>query len=120
MEDVHRAGGIMVILGELARGGLLHQDACSVHSGTLRQAIAAWDVNSGHAGREAQDFYRAAPGGVRTKEAFSQDRYYAELDMDREQGCIRDHAHAYSQDGGLAVLYGNLAPNGCKIGRAHV
>src|SRR3546814_8830926 len=132
MEDVHRAGGIMVILGELARGGLLHQDACSLPICTLRQAIAAWDVNSGHAEREVQDFYRAAPGGVRTKEAFSQDRYYAELDLDREQGCIRDRAHAYSQDGGLAVLYGNLAPNGCivktagvdesilRIGRAHV
>lgn len=120
MEDVHRAGGIMALLGELARADLLHLDAGNVHSGTLRQAIAAWDINSGHATQDVMDFYRAAPGGVRTSEAFSQNRHYTEPDLDREGGCIRDRAHAYSQDGGLAVMYGNLAPNGCIVKTAGV
>lgn len=120
MEDVHRAGGVIGILGELARAGLLNLDVGNVHSGTLRQAIHAWDVNSGHATPEVQEFYRAAPGGVRTTEAFSQNRHYDSLDVDREHGCIRDKAHAYSQDGGLAVLYGNLALNGCIVKTAGV
>ena len=120
MEDVHRAGGVIGILGELARAGLLNLGVGNVHSGTLRQAIDAWDVNSGHAAPEVLDFYKAAPGGVRTTEAFSQDRHYDSLDVDREQGCIRDQAHAYSQDGGLAVLYGNLALNGCIVKTAGV
>jgi dihydroxy-acid dehydratase len=120
MEDVHRAGGIMAILGELARANLLHLDVGNVHSGTLGQAIAAWDVNSGSATEEVRSFYRAAPGGVPTQVAFSQDRYYEDLDTDRENGCIRSKEHAYSQDGGLAVLYGNLAPKGCIVKTAGV
>jgi len=120
MEDVHRAGGIFGILGELARAGLLNLDVGNVHSGTLRQAIDRWDVNSGHASDEVLDFYRAAPGGVPTQVAFSQDRYYDTLDVDREGGCVRSREHAYSQDGGLAVLYGNLAPNGCIVKTAGV
>ncbi|MDX3895902.1 dihydroxy-acid dehydratase [Pusillimonas sp.] len=120
MEDVHRAGGIFGILGELARAGLLNLDVGNVHSGTLRQAIDRWDVNSGHASEEVLDFYRAAPGGVPTQVAFSQDRYYDTLDVDREGGCVRSREHAYSQDGGLAVLYGNLAPNGCIVKTAGV
>lgn len=120
IEDVHRAGGILAILGELARAGLLHLDVGNIHSGTLGQAIAAWDINSGNATQEVQDLFKAAPGGVRTQVAFSQDRYYQELDLDREKGCIRSKAHAYSQDGGLAVLYGNLAPNGCIVKTAGV
>ena len=120
MEDVHRAGGIFGILGELARAGLLNLDVGNVHSGTLRQAIDRWDVNSGHASAEVLDFYRAAPGGVPTQVAFSQDRYYDTLDVDRQGGCVRSREHAYSQDGGLAVLYGNLAPNGCIVKTAGV
>lgn len=120
MEDVHRAGGIFAILGELARAGLLNLDVGNVHSGTLRQAIDRWDVNSGHASEDVLDFYKAAPGGVPTQTAFSQDRYYDTLDVDRETGCVRSREHAYSQDGGLAVLYGNLAPNGCIVKTAGV
>ncbi|WP_017522972.1 dihydroxy-acid dehydratase [Pusillimonas noertemannii] len=120
MEDVHRAGGIFGILGELARAGLLNLDVGNVHSGTLRQAIDRWDVNSGHASAEVLDFYRAAPGGVPTQVAFSQDRYYDTLDVDRQGGCVRSREHAYSQDGGLAVLYGNLAPKGCIVKTAGV
>src|SRR5690606_61998 len=120
IEDVHRAGGIMGILGELARAGLLNLDVGNIHSGTLGQAIATWDVNSGQASQAVQDFYKAAPGGVRTQKAFSQERYYQQLDIDRKAGCIRSREHAYSQDGGLAVLYGNLAPNGCIVKTAGV
>ena len=120
IEDVHRAGGIMAILGELARAGLLNLEVGNIHSGTLGKAIEAWDVNSGHASPEVQEFYKAAPGGVRTQVAFSQDKHYQRLDLDREKGCIRSREHAYSQDGGLAVLYGNLAPNGCIVKTAGV
>jgi len=120
MEDVHRAGGIMAILGELGRAGLLNLDVPNVHSGTLRAAIAAWDVNSGQASQDVQDFYRASPGGVPTQTAFSQDRHYDSLDLDRASGCVRARDHAYSQDGGLAVLYGNLAPKGCIVKTAGV
>ncbi len=120
MEDVHRAGGIFGILGELGRAGLLNLDAGNVHSGTLAKAIETWDVNSGSATAEVLDFYKAAPGGVPTQVAFSQDRHYADLDLDRAGGCIRAAEHAYSQDGGLAVLYGNLAPNGCIVKTAGV
>ncbi|MBB5214613.1 dihydroxy-acid dehydratase [Parapusillimonas granuli] len=120
IEDVHRAGGIMGILGELGRAGLLNLDVGNIRSGTLRQAIADWDVNGGAATAEVQEFYKAAPGGVRTQVAFSQNRHYRELDLDRENGCIRAREHAYSQDGGLAVLYGNLAPKGCIVKTAGV
>ncbi|QIM48735.1 dihydroxy-acid dehydratase [Pusillimonas sp. DMV24BSW_D] len=120
IEDVHRAGGILGILAELARADLLNLDVNNVHSGTLRHAIAQFDVMSVSARNEVGDFFRASPGGIPTQTAFSQDRYYDELDLDREGGCIRDKAHAYSQDGGLAVLYGNLAPNGCIVKTAGV
>ncbi|MHA1569543.1 MAG: dihydroxy-acid dehydratase domain-containing protein, partial [Alphaproteobacteria bacterium] len=119
MEDVHRAGGVFAILGELERGGLLHRDVPTVHSATLGEAIEHWDV--GRTGDErARELFHAAPGGVATTEAFSQSRRYAELDLDREAGCIRDIAHAYSADGGLAVLYGNIAEEGCAVKTAGV
>ena len=120
MEDVHRAGGVMAILGELARAGKLNLDAGNVHSGTLGKAIEQWDVNSGHATEEVKEFYMASPGGIPTQVAFSQDRQYLSLDVDRARGCIRNHEHAYSEDGGLAVLYGNLATNGCIVKTAGV
>ena len=119
MEDVHRAGGVFGILGELDRAGLIQHDVPTVHARTMAEALALWDVRF-TGDRKRRDFYRAAPGGVPTTVAFSQDKRYADLDLDREQGCIRDRAHAYSQDGGLAVLYGNLALNGCVVKTAGV
>jgi dihydroxy-acid dehydratase len=119
MEDVHRAGGIMAILGELERGGLIDRSAPTVHSGTLGDAIDRWDVQRSNDPAVAE-FFRAAPGGVPTQVAFSQSKRYASLDLDREAGCIRDVAHAYSQDGGLAVLYGNIAEEGCIVKTAGV
>jgi dihydroxy-acid dehydratase len=119
VEDVHRAGGIMAILAELARGGLLHRDVPTVHSVTLGAALDAWDVRVTDSERP-HAFFRAAPGGVRTTEAFSQDKHFAELDLDRESGCIRDMEHAYSKEGGLAVLFGNLAEEGCIVKTAGV
>ena len=120
IEDVHRAGGIMGILAELGRAGLLNTEVGNVHSGTLGNAIKNWDVKSPEVNPGVLEFFRASPGGVPTQVAFSQNRYYDSLDLDREGGCIRDKAHAYSQDGGLAVLYGNLAPNGCIVKTAGV
>src|SRR5690625_5214197 len=114
VEDVHRAGGILGILAELARGGLLNLDVGNIHSGTLGEAIKNWDVLGDNA-KAVERFYLSAPGGVPTQTAFSQDRYYESLDLDRANGCIRDMAHAYSEDGGLAVLYGNLAEDGCIV-----
>lgn len=119
MEDVHRAGGIMAILGELDRGDLLHTDVSTVHEPTLAEALAKWDV------RQTNDpavhtFYQAAPGGIRTIEAFSQSKRYDVLDLDRATGCIRSIENAYSQDGGLAVLYGNIAEDGCIVKTAGV
>ncbi len=119
MEDVHRAGGVMGILGELDRAGLLHRDVPTIHSPTLGDALEHWDVRRTR-DQKVLDFYRAAPGGVPTQQAFSQERRYPDLDLDREQGCIRDKAHAYSQDGGLAVLHGNLAEDGCIVKTAGV
>lgn len=119
MEDVHRAGGIMAILAELGRADLLNLNVGNVHSGTLREAIKRWDVKGDNV-KAISDFFRASPGGIPTQVAFSQDRYYQELDTDRAKGCIRDKANAYSQDGGLAVLYGNLAINGCIVKTAGV
>jgi dihydroxy-acid dehydratase len=119
MEDVHRAGGIMAILGELDRGGLIDTDLPTVHSPSLRDALARWDVKQTQS-ESVRSFYSAAPGGVPTQVAFSQDRRYAELDLDREGGVIRDVAHAYSTDGGLAVLFGNLAEDGCIVKTAGV
>ncbi|MCJ2017972.1 dihydroxy-acid dehydratase [Methylobacterium sp. E-065] len=119
MEDVHRAGGIMGILGELDRAGLIDTTVGNVSAGTLAGALARWDVR-GAPSASVQTFYRAAPGGVPTQVAFSQDSRFDELDIDREGGVIRDAAHAYSQDGGLAVLYGNLAEQGCIVKTAGV
>jgi len=122
IEDVHRAGGVMAILGELDRGGLLDTSVPTVHSPTLADALDRWDVGGarGPVAEEVATFYRAAPGGVRTTEAFSQERRWPTLDLDREQGCIRSVDHAYRRDGGLAVLAGNLAPDGCIVKTAGV
>jgi dihydroxy-acid dehydratase len=119
MEDVHRAGGIMAILGELDRAGLLHRDLPTIHSTSMGLALEHWDVRR-TTDEKVKTFYRAAPGGVPTTVAFSQDKRFAELDLDRANGCIRDKAHAYSQDGGLAVLYGNIAEDGCIVKTAGV
>ncbi|SFL59222.1 dihydroxy-acid dehydratase [Methylobacterium pseudosasicola] len=119
MEDVHRAGGIMAILGELDRAGLIDTETGNVSAGTLGAALARWDVRNDPS-VSVQNFYRAAPGGVPTQVAFSQESRFDELDLDREGGVIRDAAHAYSQDGGLAVLYGNLAEQGCIVKTAGV
>jgi len=119
MEDVHRAGGIMAILGELDRAGLIHRDVPTVHSKTLGDAFEQYDVMRTK-DEAIHTFYRAAPGGVPTQVAFSQNRRYNELDVDRANGCVRDKAHAYSQDGGLAVLHGNIARDGCIVKTAGV
>ncbi|BBP05886.1 dihydroxy-acid dehydratase [Sulfuriferula plumbiphila] len=119
MEDVHRAGGVMAILGQLDRAGLLHRDLPTVHSKTMAEALEKYDV-SRTADETVHQFYRAGPGGVPTQVAFSQDRRWPDLDLDRANGCIRDKAHAYSQDGGLAVLHGNLALDGCIVKTAGV
>ncbi|MCL6262770.1 dihydroxy-acid dehydratase [Craterilacuibacter sp. RT1T] len=120
MEDVHRAGGVMAILAELDRAGILHRDLPTVHSPSMGDALAVWDICVNNPDSETHRFYRAAPGGVPTTIAFSQSMRYPELDLDRAQGCIRDKAHAYSQDGGLAVLYGNIAERGCIVKTAGV
>ena len=119
IEDVHRAGGVIGILGELDRAGLVHREVPTVHSRTLGEALDRWDVVRSEA-EEARTRYLAAPGGVPTQVAFSQDARWPELDLDRAHGCIRDVEHAYSRDGGLAVLYGNLAPDGCIVKTAGV
>jgi dihydroxy-acid dehydratase len=119
MEDVHRAGGIMAILGELDRAGLLHTALPTVHSATLGDALNAWDIGRSD-NPSVREFFRAAPGGVPTQTAFSQDRRWDELDLDRENGVIRSAEHAFSQDGGLAVLSGNLALDGCIVKTAGV
>jgi dihydroxy-acid dehydratase len=119
MEDVHRAGGVMGILGELDRAGVLHRDIPTVHSASMGEALDKWDIMVTN-DEDVKKFYRAAPGGVRTTIAFSQSMLYPDLDSDRADGCIRDKAHAYSQDGGLAVLYGNIALDGCIVKTAGV
>ncbi|TDK29520.1 dihydroxy-acid dehydratase [Luteimonas terrae] len=119
MEDVHRAGGIVSILGELARGGLLHVDQPTVHSRTLRDAIARWDITVTD-DDAVHTFFKAGPAGIPTQTAFSQATRWDTLDDDRAGGCIRDVAHAYSEEGGLAVLRGNLAPDGCVVKTAGV
>jgi dihydroxy-acid dehydratase len=119
MEDVHRAGGIMAILGELDRAGLIHRDLPTVHSATLGEALDKYDIVRTE-DEAVRTFYRAAPGGIPTQVAFSQDRRYPELDLDRETGVIRNKEHAFSQDGGLAVLYGNIAERGCIVKTAGV
>ncbi|SCK04963.1 dihydroxy-acid dehydratase [Vogesella sp. LIG4] len=120
MEDVHRAGGVVAILAELDRAGLIHRNVTTVHSPTLGAGLEAWDVMRHGEDSEAQRFYRAAPGGVPTTIAFSQSMRYPTVDNDRADGCIRDKANAYSQDGGLAVLYGNIAERGCIVKTAGV
>ncbi|MEJ8826089.1 dihydroxy-acid dehydratase [Variovorax humicola] len=119
VEDVHRAGGIMGLLGELDRLGLLDPRARTVHAETLADALARWDIRRTPS-EHVKTFYSAAPGGVPTQTAFSQDERWPSLDIDRARGCVRDREHAYSQDGGLAVLYGNIAPAGCVIKTAGV
>jgi dihydroxy-acid dehydratase len=119
MEDIHRAGGIMAILGELERARLIDASAGTVHAATLSDALERWDVRRSKS-EAVRHFYRAAPGGVRTTIAFSQERRYDDLDTDRESGVIRDAEHAFSRDGGLAVLYGNLAEDGCIVKTAGV
>ncbi|WP_282258049.1 dihydroxy-acid dehydratase [Stenotrophomonas sp. PS02301] len=119
MEDVHRAGGVFGILGELARGGLLHTDVPTVHSRTLAEAIARWDV-AVSTDETVHDFFRAGPAGIPTQVAFSQATRWPTLDVDRAEGCIRAVAHAYSAEGGLAVLRGNLAVDGCVVKTAGV
>ncbi len=119
MEDVHRAGGVMGILGELERAGLIHREVPTVHAPSIGEAIELWDVRRTD-DAERRDFFRAAPGGVPTTVAFSQSKRYPDLDLDREAGCIRDAAHAFSREGGLAVLYGNIAEEGCVVKTAGV
>ncbi len=119
MEDVHRAGGVIGILGELDRAGLIKRDVPTVHAANLGQAIDLWDVMRSTE-EAAQQRFLAAPGGVPSQVAFSQDAHWPDLDLDRANGCIRDLEHAYSKDGGLAVLYGNLAEQGCIVKTAGV
>ncbi|WP_313460927.1 dihydroxy-acid dehydratase [Stenotrophomonas sp.] len=119
MEDVHRAGGVYGILGELARGGLLHDQVPTVHSRTLADAIARWDVAVSDDAK-VQEFFRAGPAGIPTQVAFSQSTRWPTLDVDRAEGCIRSVANAYSAEGGLAVLRGNLAEDGCVVKTAGV
>ncbi|MCP5383861.1 MAG: dihydroxy-acid dehydratase [Sphingomonadaceae bacterium] len=119
MEDVHRAGGIMAILGELDRADLLHTALPTVHSATMADALDGWDIARTNS-PSVQEFFKAAPGGVPTQTAFSQSRRWDELDLDRQGGVIRSAEHAFSQDGGLAVLYGNLAEDGCIVKTAGV
>ena len=119
MEDIHRAGGIMSIVGELERGGLINADLPTVHSRTMRDALEHWDIGR-TTSAQAQEFYRAAPGGVPTQVAFSQNRRWKELDLDRVNGVIRNVENAFSMDGGLAVLSGNIAPDGCIVKTAGV
>ena len=119
MEDVHRAGGIMGILGELDRAGLIDASRPTVHAPTLGDALARWDIRRSN-DEATQHFYRAAPGNVPTQVAFSQSARWDSLDTDREQGVIRSAEHAFSQDGGLAILFGNLAPEGCIVKTAGV
>ncbi|MBP7927137.1 MULTISPECIES: dihydroxy-acid dehydratase [Acinetobacter] len=119
MEDVHRAGGIMAILGELDRAHLLNTSCPTVHEPTLKDALDKWDIIRTE-DADVYEFYRSSPGGVPTQVAFSQNRYYSTLDGDREKGVIRNAEHAFSKDGGLAVLYGNIALDGCIVKTAGV
>ncbi|ROO03163.1 dihydroxy-acid dehydratase [Pseudomonas moraviensis] len=119
MEDVHRAGGIFSILGSLARGGLLHTDLPTVHSRSMEEAIAKWDITQ-TSDEAVHHFFKAGPAGIPTQTAFSQSTRWESLDDDRENGCIRSFEHAYSKEGGLAVLYGNIAQDGCVVKTAGV
>ena len=120
VEDVNRAGGIFTILGSLDRCGLIHRDVGTVHTKSIGEAIDNEDIRRPSAKQAAHDRALAAPGGVRTIEAFSQDSYFEAADHDAETGCIRENEHAYSKDGGLAMLYGNVATDGCVVKTAGV
>ena len=120
MEDVHRAGGVPAIMGELDRAGLLRRDVHAVHAPTLDEWLSHWDVRSAAPDPEAVELFHAAPGGVRTTEPFSTENRWSTLDTDAVAGCLRDRAHAYSADGGLAILFGNIAPDGCVVKTAGV
>ncbi|WP_406036948.1 dihydroxy-acid dehydratase [Micromonospora sp. NBC_00898] len=120
MEDVHRAGGIPAILGELDRAGQLNRDVHAVHSPSLAQWLTDWDIRGGSPKPAAVELFHAAPGGVRTTEPFSTTNRWSSLDTDAAGGCVRDREHAYSADGGLAILHGNLAPDGCVVKTAGV
>src|SRR5690606_27703257 len=115
MEDVHRVGGIPALLGELRRGGLLHDDVHTVHATNLGDWLDEWDIRGGKASAEAEELWHAAPGGKRSSTAFSQSERWADLDVDAAGGCIRDVAHAYSKDGGLGVLRGDVAVGGAVV-----
>ncbi len=119
MEDVHRAGGVMGILGELNRGGLIHNDLPTVHSASLKEALEKWDVMVTH-DEKVNEFYKAGPAGIPTQTAFSQSTRWPSVDADRATGCIRSIENAYSEEGGLAILTGNLAPDGCVVKTAGV
>ncbi|MFC9998093.1 dihydroxy-acid dehydratase [Nocardia sp. NPDC127526] len=120
MEDVHRAGGIPAILGELRRGGLLETDVTTVHTASFDEWLDTWDIRSGKASQEAVELFHAAPGGVRTTEPFSTDNRWSSLDTDAEKGCIRSVEHAYTVEGGLCVLRGNIAPDGAILKTAGI
>lgn len=119
IEDVHRAGGIMAILGELDRAGILHSDTPTVHSPSMKDALAKWDIMQNNA-PEVAEFFKAGPAGIPTQTAFSQSTRWPSLDGDRKEGCIRSIEHAYSLEGGLAILYGNIALDGCVVKTAGV
>jgi len=120
MEDIHRAGGIPAILGELRRGGLLHEGVSSVHARTLQEWLGEWDIRGGSPSEKAIELFHAAPGCVRSATAFSQSERWESLDVDAADGCIHDVEHAYSTDGGIAILYGNIAERGCVVKTAGV
>ncbi|MBX5440203.1 MAG: dihydroxy-acid dehydratase [Solirubrobacteraceae bacterium] len=120
MEDVHRAGGIPAILGELWRAGLLNEDVSTVHAPTVEAWLGEWDIRGPRPSERALELFHAAPGCRRSAEAFSQSERWESLDLDAAEGCVRDVAHAHSADGGLAILYGNLAPRGCVVKTAGV
>jgi len=119
MEDVHRAGGVFGILGQLNKAGLLNTDVSTVHSSTLAEALQKWDIHES-SDESVHTFFMAGPGNVPTQQAFSQEKRWDSIDNDRANGCIRDVEHAYSKDGGLAVLYGNIAEDGCVVKTAGV
>src|SRR5690606_35373943 len=119
MEDVHRAGGVFAILGQLDRAGLINRDCPTAHSATMGDAIDRWDISRTNS-ESVRKFFMAAPGGVPTQVAFSQERRWDDLDLDRETGVIRSAEHPFSKDGGLAVLKGNIALDGCVVKTAGV
>lgn len=119
MEDVHRAGGVMAILGELQRGGLIHEESPTIHSATMKEALAKYDIMQTD-DEDVKTFYRAGPGGVPTQTAFSQNKRFPTLDDDRKNGCIHNIENAFSKEGGLAVLFGNIALEGCVVKTAGV